>query len=251
MSEDRPILIAHRGMSQDYPENTMPAFEAAVAAKADMIEFDVALALDGVFVVIHDDTLMRTTDSFGFVSHFPSDEIRKFDAGRWFGEEHNQITVPTLDEVLKLVGGKIPLNIEVKPFYPIQQAGRMQAALSRLVTIIEERSLQDQVILSSVNFHTLEYLRELSMDIRLGLIFRRPLTDFDPVFVCQILRAYSLHPWHVQVTPEFVQAMHHIDVKVFPYTVNEEARLRQLMAMGVDGVFTDCVEELRAALAAG
>ncbi len=245
-----PLLIAHRGMSRQYPENTMPAFEAAVQAGADMIELDIALSSDGAFVVIHDDTLMRTTDSSGFVCHYPSDEIVEMDAGHWFGSQPDSIHVPALDEVLEKIAGRIDLNIEVKPFFPLNQSGRMQAALSRLMTLLDERGLREQVILSSVNFYLLEYIRELDPDMRLGLIFRRPLTDFDPVVVCESLRAYSLHPWHVQTTAELVQAMHHIGAKVFPYTVNEMPRLRQLMAMGVDGVFTDTPDILRTELQA-
>lgn len=245
-----PLLIAHRGMSRQHPENTMPAFEAAVAAGADMIELDVALASDGVFIVMHDDTLMRTTDSTGFVCHYPSKEIEGLDAGLWFGPEHSDITVPLLDHVLDRIADRIALNIEIKPFFPLNQAGRMQAALARLVTLLDERKLLDQTILSSVNFFLLEYIRELHADVRLGLIFRRPLTDYDPVYVCRAMGIYSLHPWHVQVTGELVQALHHIGVKVFPYTVNELPRLQQLMEMGVDGVFTDIPDQLRGALKA-
>lgn len=236
-------------MSRQYPENTMPAFEAAIAAGADMIELDIALSSDGAFVVIHDDTLVRTTDSSGFVCHYASEELAALDAGEWFGVAPGSILVPTLDEVLDKIAGRIPLNIEVKPFYPLNQSGRMQAALSRLVTQVHERKLKEQIIFSSVNFFLLEYLRELDKALRLGLIFRRPLTDFDPVVVCQSLAAYSLHPYHRQVTPELVQAMHHVGVKVFPYTVNTTSRLQRLQAMGADGVFTDVANELRDALA--
>ena len=249
-NNSEPLLIAHRGMSRQHPENTMPAFEAAIAAGADMIELDIALSSDGVFVVIHDDTLIRTTESDGYVCHYSSEELTQLDAGQWFGATADSITVPTLDEVLEKIAGRIPLNIEVKPFFPLNQTGRMQAALSRLVTLISERKLKDQIILSSVNFFLLEYIRELDKTLRLGLIFRRPLTDFDPVTVCETLDAYSLHPYHRNVTPELVQAMHHIGVKVYPYTVNTASRLQRLQQMGVDGVFTDVADQLRGALAA-
>lgn len=248
-SKSLPLLIAHRGMSRQFPENTMPSFEAAIEAGADMIELDIALSSDGTFVVIHDDTLVRTTDSTGFVCHFSSHELQQLDAGQWFGAEPETIFVPTLDEVLDAFAGRIPLNIEVKPFFPLNESGRMQAALSRLVTLLDERGLKASTILSSINFFILEYLRELDQGLQLGLIFRRPLTDFDPVVVCESLGAYSLHPYHRHVTPEFVQAMHYIGVKVFPYTVNTPTRLQRLLQMGVDGVFTDVADELRSKLA--
>lgn len=243
--QSSPVFIAHRGMSRQYPENTMPAFRAAIDAGADMIELDVALSSDGVLVVIHDDTLLRTTEGSGFVCHHTSKDIQSLDAGHWFGAEQGSIRVPDLDEVLEEVAGKIALNIEVKPFFPLNQSGRMQAALSRLVTLLDERGLREQTILSSVNFFLLEYIRELDDEIRLGLIFRRPLTDFDPVVVCQALKAYSLHPWQMQMTAELVQAMHHVGVKVFPYTVNTVEQFDTVMAKKADGIFTDCPDELR------
>lgn len=235
----RPLVIAHRGLSREYPENTLPGFEAAVASGADMIELDITLTADGQFMVIHDDTLHRTTETEGFVSHQSSRQLRQLDAGKWFGAEGGKIFIPTLDEVLDQIGGRIQLNIEVKPFFPLIQAGRMQAALSRLLTIVDERGLRDTVLLSSVNFYLLEYLRELDAGLRLGLIFRRPLTDFDPVYVCRAFNIWSLHPFVEQVDTDLIQGMHNIGVKVFPYTVNSRTHMRELLAQGVDGMFTD------------
>ncbi|MGB1581673.1 MAG: glycerophosphodiester phosphodiesterase, partial [Nevskiales bacterium] len=152
-AKQRPLVIAHRGLSSQYPENTLPAFEAAVACGADMIELDVALTSDGRFMVIHDDTLSRTTSTQGFVGHLRSQELQQLDAGRWFNADAAPTPIPSLDEVLDRIGGRIQLNIEVKPFFPLNQTGRMQAALSRLLTILDERGLQDSALFSSVNYY--------------------------------------------------------------------------------------------------
>ena len=247
----RPLVIAHRGLSSQHPENTLPAFEAAVAAGADMIELDIALTADGQFMVIHDDTLSRTTSTKGFVGHLRSKELQQLDAGKWFGDGSSTAVIPSIDDVLDRIGGRIQLNIEVKPFFPLNQAGRMQAALSRLLTILDERDLCRTAIFSSVNFYLLEYMRELDENLRLGLIFRRPLTDFDPEFVCRAFGVWSLHPFHEQVDAELLASMHDMGVKVFPYTVNSRTRMRELLELGVDGMFTDVPEVMMEELAAG
>lgn len=291
------LIIAHRGDSQHYPENTLPAFEAAVASGADMIELDVSLTVDGHFVVIHDDTLPRTTDGEGFVCHAKRADIAGLDAGRWFrdrdamgirvpvvsgtldsmegllgkpikdtraslrkalhggrellGRHGEKIHVPTMTQVLDAVGGRIQINIEVKPFFPIHQAGRMQAALARMITQIEERKLVDSVIISSVNVYMLDAVRELNDAVRLALIYHRPFTDLEPDFVRSAFGIYSLHPWEGQVDQRLIQQMHSLGVKVYPYTVNDPQRLRELRDMGADGAFCDDPTAARAALAQG
>lgn len=297
------LIIAHRGNSQRYPENTLPAFEAAVDDGADMIELDVTLTVDGHFVVIHDDTLPRTTDGDGFVCHKTQAEIARLDAGRWFGRDQNDvrvpgisaaldglgnhvpkearrllgkpvggarkavrrkiqagrellrehgevIRVPSMTEVLDAVGGRIGLNIEVKPFFPLHQAGRMQAALSRMITQIEERKLTDSVIISSINVYLLDAVRELNQDLRLALIYRRPLTDVEPHYVREVFGIYSLHPWEVQTDRALIEQMHALGAKVFPYTVNDPHRLRELRDLGADGAFCDDPVAAREALSA-
>ena len=96
----RPWVVAHRGYSAQYPENTVSAFEAAIDAGADMIELDVCLTKDRVPVVIHDKTLERTTDGNGLVSELTLSKLKKLDAGSWFSPEFKGLTIPTLEEIL-------------------------------------------------------------------------------------------------------------------------------------------------------
>lgn len=114
------VLIAHRGLDDTYPENTLPAFEAAL--KLGMgIEFDISMTSDGHIVVIHDDTVDRTTDGSGKVADISLGELREFDAGSWKGDEFAGVKVPTFDEVLQLVAGQaaadpaIALDIRTLP----------------------------------------------------------------------------------------------------------------------------------------
>lgn len=242
MKNKRPLIIAHRGYSRDYPENTIAAFDAAVEAGADMIELDVTLSQDGQLVVIHDDTLNRTTDGEGFVCHQQADDLLTLDAGRWFDDHPQTRPIPSLDEVMRRYAGRIPLNIEVKPFFPLSLTGKMQAALDRLVSDIKKLQQSQDILLSSVNFFVLEYLRERDADIRLGLVYRLPLTDFDPVYVCQRLDAWSMNPYHKQLTQPLLESMREIGVRVIPYTIDKRKHMRRMIELGVDGVFTGCID---------
>ena len=115
------LNIAHRGASALAPENTIAAFERAVELGADVIELDLHMSQDGELVVIHDDTLDRTTDGSGPVHHRSLGELMRLDAGRWFGEGFAGQRIPRLDEVLDRFAGKVPLALEIKAgstFFP-------------------------------------------------------------------------------------------------------------------------------------
>jgi len=107
-------VIAHRGFSSLAPENTLAAMELAISSKAHRVEFDVQSTRDGVPVVLHDDTLERTTNGKGRVCDKTYQEISKLDAGSWFHPDFRGERVPTLDMVLELCKGKIPVNVEIK-----------------------------------------------------------------------------------------------------------------------------------------
>ena len=111
---DSPWIIAHRGYRQKYPENTLAAFQAAMAAGAQMIELDVMLSRDRRPVVVHDDTLERTTNGTGAVKDFTLEELKKLDAGSWFEPRFADQRLPELSEVLALAGGRTRVNIEIK-----------------------------------------------------------------------------------------------------------------------------------------
>src|ERR1044071_7635909 len=111
----RPYVIAHRGISGRYPENTLLAFQRAIEAGADWIELDVHTTADNVVIVSHDATANRCTDGQGFFSAMTLSQVKKLDAGHWFAEEFAGQRIPTLEETLDLLGdGRIRLCIEVK-----------------------------------------------------------------------------------------------------------------------------------------
>src|SRR5579872_4989688 len=108
------LNIAHRGSSGTHPENTLAAFLAAADEGAQMCELDVQATRDGAVVVIHDETIDRTTDGHGAVAQLTLAEIQRFDAGAKFGAKFASQRIPTLDEVMRATRGKLGLNIEIK-----------------------------------------------------------------------------------------------------------------------------------------
>lgn len=239
------IVVAHRGYSSQAPENTLAAFERAIEAKADMIELDITLSEDGHFIVIHDDTLDRTSDGAGFVAHHNLTQIKGLDAGSWHSADYAGQRFLTIDEVLDQIAPRISLNIEIKPLFTLTAVNKLLTAISRLVADVERRGLTETVLFSSFNFFVLEHLRSLSDRIRLGVLFCHPFSEFDPKHVCSLLNAYSLHP-HISLTDApLVSTMHQIGVKVLPYTVNDPEMMRDLIFCGIDGAFSDYPERLR------
>src|SRR5205814_5101727 len=146
----RCLVIAHRGASGTHPENTLAAFRRAVELGADMIELDVQLTRDGEVVVFHDATLERTTDGAGAVSDRTLAEIRRLDAGAWFGPAFRGTRVPTLAEVLAAVG--LPVNVELKP---VGDDGLEARALA----VVESAGALARVVFSSFDAGALERLR--------------------------------------------------------------------------------------------
>ena len=125
MTRLRPMVCAHRGQSGLFPENTMAAFEAAVALGADLIECDVHLTSDGHMVVMHDADVKRTTDGEGLLSEMTLDEVRALDAGSWKSEEFAGEKVPLLDEVLANIAPRCLVNIEIKQHGIAEQVARL------------------------------------------------------------------------------------------------------------------------------
>ena len=144
----RPWIVAHRGYRGLYPENTLAAFEGAITAGADMIELDVCLTRDRVPVVIHDKTLYRTTDGKGLVSEHSLSELKELDAGSWFSAEFKGEAIPTLEELLQLVRGKILVNIEIKQD-SFESPAPPDAIEVQICELVERLGMVDSVLISS------------------------------------------------------------------------------------------------------
>src|SRR6478672_10933751 len=155
------LIIAHRGNSSVAPENTLPAFQSAIDAKADLVELDYYHAADGVPVVIHDEILDRTTNSedvFGkpklVVGSYSSPDLRKLDAGTWFDEKFINVRIPTLVESLDLIqSGSITL------------VERKQGDAETVVRLLKEKNLLDKVVVQGFDWEYVARCRELAPNL--------------------------------------------------------------------------------------
>ena len=238
-------VIAHRGFSGAAPENTLAAFEKAIEVGADMFELDVLLSRDGRVVVIHDDTLDRTTDGEGKVAAFTLAEIKKLDAGSWFSAEFAGERIPTLEEALRLAKGRILVNVEIKT----EAVGH--GVVAKALEIIDELDMKDTVVISSFNPTALAKARELDPDIRTASLFNTELQKgMSPEAVMAEVGSNGFNLSRRQVDAGIVATCHRLERPVAVYTVNEINEMERLIDLGVDAIFTDRPDRLLRVLVA-
>jgi len=236
-SIEPPVIIAHRGYSARYPENTLAAFGAALDAGADMVEMDVWLTKDGEIAVLHDDTLDRTTSGEGPVAGWDIASLRQLEAGGWFHPYFYGEGIPTLAEALDLIGSHAGVNIEIKS--SMHDMGRPAGAIGRQVAdLVTGLGLCDSVIISSFEWDILDKVAGTDNAPRIALLSEAP-ADEDGLAACKGLGAYSWHQNHKTLAVDQVATLHAAGLRAFAYTVNSQMRFRKLTDMGVDGVFTD------------
>jgi len=154
---DKMMVAGHRGDCYNYCENTMEAFEAAIAAGADMIETDVHLTKDGVLVLMHDSTVDRTSDGTGLISSYTYEDLLKLNVG----DSIKAACVPTLEELLKLLAEKkVLLNLEIKEYYQEGNEAQCHACIDACIELIERYHFADKMVFNSFDAHVLEYIEE-------------------------------------------------------------------------------------------
>jgi glycerophosphoryl diester phosphodiesterase len=239
----RPLLIGHRGYPAKFPENTLAAFEGAMQAGCDMIELDVTLSRDRKVVVIHDDTLDRTTNGKGPVLERTLEEIKRLDAGSWFAPRFSAERIPELSEVMELTAGRCMLNIEIKQSafeagYPID------AIEHQVVTLVRAGGAMGRVIISSFDKRILE--RIAAMDAPPGIAYISDHgVDKRALEMLLAMKAFSWHPSFKVLTRDQVDMLHTAGLKVFPWTINTRAEAEKVLALGVDGLICNELRVMR------
>lgn len=221
-----PAIFAHRGASHDAPENTLKAFKLALDQGADGIELDVHLSADGHVVVIHDGDLERTTDGTGRVEETTLAELHQLNAGE--GEK-----IPTLAEVLDLVGDKLTTNIELKGF-----SGDVRQLPGAVLGLVNDFGLADQIIYSSFDPRMLIQLHRKDPDARAGMLLP-PGATFARMVFSQLVHPWSLHPHFVSVNKAFMRRAERHGYSVNAWTVNRREDIQRMIDLGVDGIITD------------
>ena len=226
-----PLVIAHRGSSAAAPENTIAAFERAITDGADAIELDVHLSRDDHPVVIHDETLERTTNGSGPVRGHTMRELKRLDAGAWRGRAFAGQRLQTLQEVLERFRGRTRFWIELKggsELYPDIE--------ERIVGLLEVYDVIDGALVQSFDHAALARLRGFSRELSLGaLLARAPLDvarDVPPIADAVCASAEILG------APER-EAIRRSGRQCHVWTVNEPALMDRLVGLAVDGIITD------------
>ncbi len=240
---DRPWIIAHRGLSARAPENTVPAFRRAVEVGADLIELDVTWTADRALVVIHDDTLDRTTNGSGPVLARAWSEVAALDAGAWFDERFTGTRVPTLREALAAIGDGTPVNVEVKAEAVADDAagGIVEAVLA----CVRDAGCRDRVIVSSFDPRALDHARAIDPEVARGVLFDRAAHAGRTAG--QIVREHAAAVFSAsrrEIDVGMVASAHDAGAIVAAYTVNDVAGMNRLRALGVDAFFSDRADDL-------
>ena len=256
---DGPVLnIGHRGASGYAPEHTIPAYDLALEQGADYIEIDLQMTADGVLVAMHDKTLNRTADApegvperycRGLVSKKTLDQIKMCDAGSWFDPEFAGEQIPTLEEIFQRYGTSVNYYIETKN--PDASPG-MEEELLRLMDqygLTQPAAENWQVLIQSFSAESLMKIHELEPSLPLiQLYWAGTSKSIQRDLEAASAYAVGIGPYKKDVDAELIAAAHDLCLAVHPYTVNETAEMEELVALGVDGMFTNFPDRLEAVL---
>lgn len=240
LDEEAPVLvIAHRGASGHAPENTLAAFKKALALGATFIETDLQLSRDARFVAIHDDTVNRTTNGQGAVRELTLTELRRLDAGSWFGSGFAGERIPTLEEILEFSRkNDVVFYLELKP-------GGSWGGEHALIGALREAGEILRAVVISFDAVILANLRKIEPTVMTGLLcegqFENPIERAVEVGARQLAVRGDL------VTPAMLAQARKRDLQVVCWTVNHPAHIRALIGVGVDGIMSDYPDRLMAA----
>jgi len=231
-------VIAHRGASAYYPDNTLISIEGAIEMEADMAEIDVLLTRDGVPVVIHNERLSRLSGGHGRVAHYTLQELKKLDFGYskkgFTGEQ-----IPTLDEVLSLCKNTIALNIEIKP-------GAVQELVNggveeKCVELVYYHDMEKHVVFSGFDPRVFLNLHIIDPDIATAVLYdgRYYPENLKPSQIAEHLRVDAFNCSTRELSAEWMDDLKGADIPVNVYTVNSEKAMDRFLDMGVSGLFTN------------
>ncbi len=233
-----PRLCAHRGLSQACPENTLPAFAAAIAVSAHELEFDLWLSRDGVPVVCHDRSVDRTTDGRGLIADLSWDDIQRLDAGIRWGDVWRGIRIPRLEQVLDLVDGRIVLNIHIK------EAGAHGRLVTRVCDLVREHARLGLAYLASGTEAVLQHAREHAPDVPRTCL----LAQHDPTMQVALARQYECQRVQFRriVTAADIRHAHEAGLICNLFWSDEPEDGARYIRDGIDVLLTNCAHVMLA-----
>lgn len=240
----RPYIIAHRGTSGRFPENTFAAFQNAIEVGADWLELDVHTTVDSIVIVSHDSTADRCTDGHGKFKGMTLQQVKQLDAGRWFDESFAGTRIPTLEETLDFLGdGRIRLCIEIKG----DDTGENLRTAWETVQILQKRKYLRHVVIASFNHETLRAVKTWEPLLATSLDPEPQDGSLTPWELCQQVLGFNINAMqhhYETLTPELIEEAHMHGFVLWTWTVNEPEEMRRMIEMGVDAIMTDYADVL-------
>ncbi|HMK06105.1 MAG TPA: glycerophosphodiester phosphodiesterase family protein [Flavobacterium sp.] len=224
------LNIGHRGAKGYLPENTLASFQKALDLGVDGVELDVHLSSDGEIIVIHDETIDRTTGAKGFVNALSLRELKGFPI-------ENELEIPTLAEVFDLINQQCFINVELKG------NGTAAPVVKLIENYISEKNWNyEDIIVSGFDWNALQEVAHLNPKIRIGIL---TATDLElAIGFAEFIHAYAVHPYFHLLTAQNTIQMQQKGFRVFPWTVNESEDLQKIKSFRVDGIITDFPDRL-------
>ena len=226
-------IFAHRGYSKKYPENTCIAFQKAAALDIFGVEFDVHLTADHQLVVIHDETIDRTSTGTGFIKDMTLAELEKYDYGRWFGEQFAGQKIPTLREVLTIfTETQHVLNIEIK-----SDIFEYEGIEQLIAQEIDDFGMHERVIVSSFNHESIQRFHQFHPTIQTAVLFSSLVTNIE--HYVKTIHSGALHIWYFHANRKIIRDALANGATIRAFTVNDVKIAKELQTLGVEAIFTD------------
>ncbi|HVN49508.1 MAG TPA: glycerophosphodiester phosphodiesterase family protein [Bacteroidota bacterium] len=242
--DHRPYIIAHRGISAKFPENTLAAFEhAAQTDGIDMIELDVRLSKDEEVIVFHDRSLQRTSTGNGPARNYSLDELKHYDAGSWFHPSFSEQRIPTLREVLHAVGGKLFVNIEIKSDWGHREPDGLVER--KVLEVVEQCNMNHRVVFSSFNHHLVDSLKKISPSSTTGVLFHmtRDMGKLPSMLALPVKASVYVCAKR-ELTRRAITDAHAHGIAVYVYTLNSIKDAQKVLHLGVDGIMSNNADDI-------
>lgn len=240
-------IIAHRGASAYYPENTLASFEGAAALGADMVELDVQLTSDGEVVVFHDEKISRCTNGRGRIADHTLAELRTLDAGSWFDKRFRDEKIPTLAEVLHLCRGRIAVNIEVKT--EAVADGVSGGIEEKCLRTVDRAGMRGHVVFSSFDPRAILHLKAIDAETPVAVLYQKKYYGQQlPSAIVSSLHADAFNCSARELDKGWLADLNDHAIPVNVYTVNEEKKMARWLALGIRGIFTNHPDVLKRVL---
>ncbi|HEY8578052.1 MAG TPA: glycerophosphodiester phosphodiesterase family protein [Devosia sp.] len=231
----RDEVQAHRGASAVAPENTLAAFRAAAEQGAQWVELDVALLADGTLVVIHDDSVDRTTSGTGSLGALNKDDLDRLDAGSWFGASFAGERVPTLSETLQLLGQLgLGANIEIKQH---EHHRSLEQLTTSVRAALRTAGATTRVMISSFDPEALAAMHRLEPGLEMAMLWSKVPPNWQERLAS--IPATTIHLHYKALSIGLLEEAGRLGIKVRVWTCNEPAVLASFWPAGLSGVITD------------